>query len=97
MVTEEPLPDKDALYRQRHPDRVKASRAAYYAANRIAINEKRRARYLENREELSAKAAADRVQCPLCQGITFGRLYLPKHLQTRHCLGADEISALTKP
>ena len=36
--------DKDALYRMRHPERVKESYKRHYDANRDTINEKRRER-----------------------------------------------------
>ena len=87
------MPDKDALYRQRHPERVKAACRAHYAKHREEINARRRAAYHLHRDEILAKAAADRVACPLCQGITFHRAYLTKHIQNRHKLDPGVVLA----
>jgi hypothetical protein len=66
----------------------------YVEANREKINEKRRvkystehrkAEYQEKREEILRKGKEDRSNCPLC-GLDFRRLYIKKHLITRHKL-----------
>ena len=50
----ETLPlDKDALYRMRHPERVKESYKRHYDANRDAINAKRRERRKRFREAVA--------------------------------------------
>jgi hypothetical protein len=64
----------------------------YVEANREKINEKRRvkysaedrkAEYQQKREEILRKGKEDRANCPLC-GLDFRRLYIPKHIATRH-------------
>ena len=64
----------------------------YADKNRELINEKRRNKYSSARrkEEYNEKRCAilekgrsDRAQCPLC-GLDFRRLYIPKHIATRH-------------
>ena len=54
---------------EKHKDRILEHKRSYYQANKIQILEK-----IKN----------DRIECPYCSGITFRRLYLPKHLETRH-------------
>ena len=56
--------------------------------SRDEVNKRRRARYHRVREQVSAANKRDRVECPLCAGITFRRLYLKTHLANRHCLPA---------
>ena len=64
----------------------------YAEKNRETINEKRRNKYSSERrkEEYNEKRCAileqgrsDRAECPLC-GLDFRRLYIPKHIATRH-------------
>ena len=64
----------------------------YQDKNREIINEKRRSKYnseerkqhyKQNREQILAALKQDRVNCPLC-GLDYGRLYLTKHIATRH-------------
>ncbi len=66
----------------------------YVEANREKINEKRRdkysaelrkAEYQMKREEILQKGKDDRAICPLC-GLDFRRLYIKKHVVTRHKL-----------
>lgn len=66
----------------------------YLEANRECINEKRRSKYsseirkqeyAENREEILRKGKEDRALCPLCK-LDFRRLYIRKHIMTRHKL-----------
>ena len=66
----------------------------YVEANREKINLKRRQRYntdyrkveyQEKREEILRKGKEDRANCPLC-GLDFRRLYIKKHIITRHKL-----------
>lgn len=66
----------------------------YADANRDLINEKRRAKYStidrkleykQHREEILRKGKEDRMPCPLC-GLDFRRLYIKKHILTRHKL-----------
>ena len=68
------------------------SKPEYIEANREIINEKRRKRYSteqrkedykKNREEILKKCKEDRMDCPLC-GLEFRRLYIPRHIATRH-------------
>jgi hypothetical protein len=70
------------------------SRPEYIEANREEINLKRRKRYnSESRKadyqlkrcEILQKGREDRANCPLC-GLDFRRLYIRKHLITRHKL-----------
>ena len=76
---------KDQRYREKHPDRVKASRDAFYQANRDEVLRQRRQKYAE------AKLAR-RVECPLCSGITFHcQKYLITHIQTRHGTNPAEV------
>ena len=64
----------------------------YADKNRESINEKRRMKYSsELRKEeykkqrcaVLEKGRSDRAECPLC-GLEFRRLYIPKHIATRH-------------
>ena len=64
----------------------------YADKNRESINEKRRMKYSsELRKEeynkqrcaILEKGRSDRAECPLC-GLEFRRLYIPKHIATRH-------------
>jgi len=65
---------------------------AYVEAHRGTINEKRRIKYSterrkeeykNKREEILQRGKEDRAICPLC-GLSFRRLYIPKHIVTRH-------------
>jgi DNA repair exonuclease SbcCD ATPase subunit len=64
----------------------------YLEANREIINQKRREKYDPNarqayydrtRVEMLEKGKLDRACCPLC-GLDFRRLYIPRHIATRH-------------
>ena len=64
----------------------------YHAANRDLINKKRRERYnsegrkayyQRNRLAMLERGKQDRACCPLC-GLDFRRVYIPKHIATRH-------------
>ena len=66
----------------------------YLETNRDKINERRRvkysteyrkAAYKDKREEILRKGKEDRANCPLC-GLDFRRLYIKKHIITRHKL-----------
>lgn len=78
---------KNVVYRKKM-----GSKPEYIEANREIINEKRRNRYCselrkedyhQNREQILKKCRDDRMDCPLC-GLEFRRLYIPKHIATRH-------------
>lgn len=64
----------------------------YIEANRETINmkkrekyssEQRKAEYQMKRKEILKKGKEDRANCPLC-GLDFRRLYIPRHIATRH-------------
>ena len=50
---------------------------------RIYDAEKRKVRYQRTRLEVLRKGKEDRAECPLC-GLDFRRLYIKKHIVTRH-------------
>ncbi len=58
--------------------------------------EKRRRYYHENKDRLQLlqKYKNDRIECPLCKGITFRRLYLKNHLLKRHKVMLSELDLL---
>ena len=75
----------------------------YVEANRDKINETRRdkysseqrkAEYQLKREEILRKGKEERAICPLC-GLDFRRLYIPKHVVTRHKMSRNNILALS--
>lgn len=60
--------------------------------DREEVNERRRKRYCsetrrelyqKKREEILESGKADRARCPMCQ-LDFRRLYIPRHIVTRH-------------
>ena len=64
----------------------------YIEANRETINmkkrekyssEQRKAEYQMKLEEILKNGKEDRANCSLC-GLDFRRLYIPKHIATRH-------------
>ena len=64
----------------------------YQEANREIINKKRREKYDRDarkayydrtRVEMLQRGKEDRAHCPLC-GLEFRRLYIPRHIVTRH-------------
>ena len=72
-------------YRELHPDRIKASRDAFYEANRDQV-------LLQRREKYQQEKLARRVECPLCSGITFhSQKYLITHIQTWHGTNPAEV------
>ena len=88
--------DKDMLYRMRHPDRVKQSAKACYEKHREANLLKKKERYQKMKMVISEEGKKDRVECPYCQGVTYRRLYLKKHLKTRHpnlCQKIDDVKS----
>lgn len=75
---------------------------AYLEANRETINYKRRtkyssvdrkAEYREKRLDILKQGKEDRAICPLC-GLDFRRLYIKKHIMTRHkCNPPEDLDA----
>ena len=68
----------------------------YFETNRDAINARRRAKYCSaqrkeqyerNRVEILQKQKEDRAVCEMC-GKSVRRLYVHRHVATRHCLPA---------
>jgi hypothetical protein len=76
----------------------------YLENNRKTINEKRRAKYssearkeeyITKREEILKRGKEDRALCPMC-GLDFRRLYIPKHIATRHkCKLVEDLNETT--
>ena len=58
----------------------------WYERNRESVLAKKREKYHENKELISAQRKRDRVACPLCPQLTFKRNYLNEHLLKRHHL-----------
>lgn len=81
--------DKDALYRQRHPDRVRISKKQSYDTHRDEILARRRERYQDTKEIRSKKDRENQAVCSLCN-FSFRRPYMVKHLTTRHKLPLEE-------
>jgi len=73
----------DADYYESNKPHIRRQYRRYYASNAPRLNAGRRTRYAEAREVRLAKARHDRAPCPLC-GLTFRRLYIPKHIELRH-------------
>ena len=69
-----------AAYMEKNRDVINAKRRATYC------NAKRKARYLETRDELLARLRCDKQLCPICQ-ISFNRQYIAKHT----CRRAEKI------
>lgn len=70
----------------------------YAEANREKINEKRRdkysselrkAEYAAKRQDILQRGKEDRATCPLCN-LDFRRLYIKKHIITRHKIDPPE-------
>lgn len=70
----------------------------YLEVNREKINERRRNKYssklrkeeyAEKREQILQKGKEDRATCPLCN-LDFRRLYIKKHIVTRHKITPPE-------
>ena len=70
----------------------------YVETNREKINgnrrvkyspQNRKAEYQQNREDILKRGKEDRSNCPLC-GLDFRRLYIPKHVVTRHKISKED-------
>jgi len=68
------------------PEYVEANRESINLKRRNRYNsEQRRAEYQEKRETILKRGREDRSNCPLC-GLDFRRLYIKRHIVTRHKL-----------
>ena len=87
--------DRRALYMMRHPERRRESVARYNGKAEVRDRRatKRREFYVAHRESILREQRQDRAACPLCMGITFRRLYLKRHLLSRHKLSEAEAAA----
>lgn len=94
MDADNPILNKDQRYRLKHPDRKKQSNYNYHNANRDSINMKKKLLYQKTRVARLEKEKLDKRECPICVGISFRRLYLKKHLLTRHKLDPDRVAEL---
>ena len=84
--------DKDRLYRQRHPEKVKASQSQYYQKHKEIVNERRQTHYSKNREYILERMRNDTQECPICK-MDFRRLYLKTHM-LRHKLDVEKVNDL---
>lgn len=82
--------DKDARYRAAHPERCRAASKASYEKHREEAIAKKRAKYQEHREAILLARKEDKQMCPICQ-ISYGRLYLDKHLKNRHKISPQDL------
>ena len=77
-------------YHLKNKDRLNANRRNRYDS------EARKTDYRENRESILLAKKEDRANCPLCQ-LDYRRLYIPRHLVTRHKLDMEEAKKLCQP
>lgn len=77
----------------------------YLETHRETINKKRREAYVSadrkadyraKREAILSAGKEDRANCPLC-GLDFRRLYIPKHVVTRHKMSKEDFMNMCKP
>ena len=73
----------DREYHAANREKINQKRREYYARQRCVRNEAKRAAYVLKRDEILKKQKKDRQNCPLC-GLDFRRLYIQKHIATRH-------------
>ena len=78
MRTPEQNREAQRLYRERHPDIVRARKAAWYAAHREEIAAKQRAYYESHRDELRRRNAAWKQQNHE-QRLAYQRVYNREH------------------
>ena len=86
--------NKDALYKTRHPDRVKASQNKYYMSRRDIIKDKNNVYYQNNREAILLKryefCKNNNTPCPYCDK-SFSQRYVSQHIARRHKNQKDEL------
>jgi hypothetical protein len=74
---------KSIMVAEEKRDEYNASRRAKY------VTYDRQAAYQKHKARISEEGKADRANCPLC-GLGFRRLYIKKHIVTRHKLSMEE-------
>ena len=88
--------NKDQRYRLKNRDLLLQKASAYHQKNKEEINAKKMRLYYENKDAILEKQKADRVECPICK-IEYRRLYLKRHLLTRHKLDETTICQMINP
>ena len=73
--------DRHKRFREKHGERLR---------------EMKRQKYQENREAILQKGRNDKQECPICK-IEYRRLYLKRHLLSRHKFDEEIICQMIQP